>query len=356
MRGLAILTAILLFLSGCSEDKPKSPTSRPIISTVIKGDDISFSGYPGVVHARTTSEHGFRILGSINGRLVDVGDQISVGQVLATLESSSQTLAVSAAQAELRNSQARRFNAQTSKERQNTLAEAGLGTTAALEQADQALVSAEANVTKASAILDKAKEQLGYTILRAQFDGIVTATAAEVGQTVEAGQTIVTVAQPREREVVIDVSDEVYSRLQLGTPFDLRLQLNEEVTAKGIVRELAPSADTLTRTRRVRISLLTPPDAFRIGAVVSALIAQDDLVRVSIPRRSIFHDGGTFVWVVDEKNETVNRRPVQIDPSRTSPEIVWISQGVSVGERIALAGLSKLSEGQKVKLSSGSAP
>ncbi|WP_421367906.1 efflux RND transporter periplasmic adaptor subunit [Agrobacterium tumefaciens] len=356
MRAVLISMFTLVLLSSCAEEKPKSYSPRPVISALARADDPFSGGYPGVVYARITSDHGFRVLGSMDARSVEVGDQVSEGQVLATLESSSQALAVSAAEAELRNTQAKRFNADVSKERQHTLAEAGLGTTAALEQSDQALRSAEANVTRASAILDKAREQLGYTVLRAQFDGIVTATAAEVGQTVDAGQLIVTVAQPNDREVVIDVNDEAYDRLQLGTPFDVRLQLDEEVKATGVVRELAPSADALTRSRRVRISLRTPPEAFRIGAVVTALISQGGITRISIPRRAIASDGGTFVWVVDEESETVNRRSVEIDNSSADTEIVWVVQGVNAGERIALAGLSSLSEGQKVKISTRSAP
>ncbi|WP_313198188.1 efflux RND transporter periplasmic adaptor subunit [Rhizobium sp.] len=351
MKLVLISMLTLAVLSGCSEEKPKSNVPRPIISAVVKADEPFSGGYPGIVQARVASEHGFRVLGNMNSRLAEVGDQVREGQVLATLEASSQTLAVSAAEADVRNAEAKSKNAAITRDRQHKLAESGLGTTAVLEQSDQALRSAEANVTKANAILTKAREQLGYTVLRAQFDGIVTGTSAEVGQTVDAGQTIVTVAQPQEREVVIDVNDNVYDRLQPGTAFDIKLQLDEEVTTRGVVRELAPSADVRTRTRRVRISLRSPPDTFRIGAVVTAFVSGDGKTRISLPRRGIATDGGTFVWIVDEGSGTVSRRAIQIDTAGLDSDFVWVLSGVSAGERIVLAGLGSLSEGQKVRIS-----
>ncbi|MEB2848045.1 efflux RND transporter periplasmic adaptor subunit [Endobacterium cereale] len=350
MKSILSSALTISLLSSCSEEPPTAHSPRPIISIIAQTDDLLSGGYPGVVQARVTSDHGFRVLGNINARSIEVGDRVGEGQVLATIDSSSHVLAVSAAEAELRNAQAKRANAAISRSRQQTLAASGLGTTATLEQSDQALRSAEANVTKASAILAKANEQLGYTVLRAQFKGIVIATAAEVGQTVEAGQSIVTVAQPQELEVVIDVNDNVYDRLQPGTPFDLRLQLDEEVTARGVVRELAPSADVRTRTRRVRISLNSPPDTFRIGTVVTAFVSGDGNTRISIPRRAITTDGGTSVWIVDRESRTVSRRAVQIDSAGINSDFVRVLSGVSAGERIVLAGLSSLSDGQEVRI------
>lgn len=354
MKKASMMALCAVLLVSCSEDRSDTEIVRPIISTVVENDGLfSGSGYPGVVHARVASEHGFRILGNVDARSVEVGDNVREGQVLSTLESSSQTLAVSAAEADVRNAQAKQFNAKTSRDRQQTLAEKGLGTTAALEQSDQALRTAEADVLRANAILGKAREQLGYTILRAQFDGIVIATAVEVGQTVDAGQHIVTVAGPQDREVVIDVNDVVYERLQIGTPFDLHLQLDEEVKAQGVVRELGPTADALTRTRRVRISLRLPPDAFRIGSVVTAFVSRATLEGVSIPRRAVSTKGEVHVWVVNDETGTVSRRVVEIDNRTLETEFVRVLKGLSAGERISLAGLNQLSEGRKVRTERG---
>lgn len=340
----------VLLLAGCNKEEAKQPAVRPVISTLVEPLEKSAAGSPGVVAARVSSDLGFRILGNLITRPVDVGDHVKRGEIIATLESSSQTLAVSAAEADVRNAQAKRENASLSLARQQTLADAGLAPQAALEQAQQAMLSAEAGVSRADAILDKAREQLDYTVLRSQFDGIVTKVLVEVGQTVDAGTPIVTIAQPDEREVVIDVPDDFFSRLEPGTPFEVALQLNRHATAKGVVRELAPSADPLTRTRRVRISLESPPDAFRIGAVVTAAVREQGQQGFSLPRRAIGTQNGAFVWIVDEHAGTVKRRSVEIDQATSGSETVIVRSGISAGERVVLAGVNELSEGQAIRI------
>jgi membrane fusion protein, multidrug efflux system len=340
----------IILLAGCSEDEAKQPAVRPVISMVVESVEKSAAGSPGVVAARVSSDLGFRVLGNLITRPVDVGDHVKKGEIIATLESSSQTLAVSAAEADVRNTQAKRENAALSLARKQTLADAGLAPQAAFEQAQQAMRSAEAGVNRANAILDKAREQLDYTVLRSQFDGIVTKVLVEVGQTVDAGTPIVTIAQPDEREVVIDVPDYLFSRLEPGTPFEVSLQLDRNSTAKGVVRELAPAADPLTRTRRVRISLESPPDVFRIGAVVTAVFRQQDQKGFSIPRRAIGTQDGTFVWIVDEQAGTVKRRSIEIDQATISSEFVVVRSGISAGERVVLAGVLELSEGQAIRI------
>lgn len=345
------LALCAITLCSCSEEKSEAPAPRPVISAVV-GTAASAGGYPGVIEARVTSDLGFRVLGNLNSRTVEVGDQVSKGQILATLDSSAQLFTVSAAEADLRNAIAKRDNAEISNDRQKTLARSGIGTTVVLEQTDQALKSAIANVSRAAAVLAQAREQLDYTVLRAPFDGIVTKTAAEAGQTVEAGATIVTVAQPREREVVIDIPDGIYARMQPGTAFDVRLQLDEDVIAHGVVRELAPSADTSTRTRRVRISLVAPGQGFRIGSVVTAYFSGGDMQRIVIPRRAIGTADGSFVWLIDASG-TVRRREIQVDGSDLKSDIVSVSGDLKSGDRIVLAGVSRLIEGQPVRTPEG---
>ncbi|MES5100070.1 efflux RND transporter periplasmic adaptor subunit [Agrobacterium sp. BA1120] len=352
-----IILLAALTLVGCSDQgqQQKTISPRPIISAVV-GISRSTGGYPGVVEARVSSDLGFRVLGNVNSRPVEVGDFVTRGQVLATLESSSQSLKVSAAEADLRNAEARMANAQVTRDRQRTLADGGLGITAIFEQAEQALKSAQANVGKAEAILAKAREQLLYTTLRAQFDGIVTRTSTEVGQTADAGEPVVTVAQPDEREVVIDVPDEVYRGLRIGTPFVLRLQLDNQQAVRGVVRELAPSADPLTRTRRVRITLLSPGKGFRIGAVATAYLAPSDTTPVTVPRRAVGTGDGVFVWIVDEDRRTVTKRVIEVDEDSLSTDEVTVLKGLDDGERVVLAGVNSLAEGQAIRFSKRSEP
>ena len=96
------------------------------------------------------------------------------------------------------------------------------------------------------------RNSLGYTELHAEFDGVIAATKAEVGQVVQPGQEVVSVVRPEEREAVVDVPDHIAANLRPGTGFIVTSEADPATRVKGQVREIAPQADLATRTRRVQ--------------------------------------------------------------------------------------------------------
>ena len=159
---------------------PFSPSLSPQTARTV--------GFAGTVEPRYKSDLGFRVLGRIISRDVNVGDVVKKGQRLATLDPLAYQLAVRSAQADLASATARLENAAATETRQRTLLQQNIATQAQFDAAEAARESAEAGVTSARANLDKAEEQLGYTELRADFDGVVTATEAELGQVVQPGR------------------------------------------------------------------------------------------------------------------------------------------------------------------------
>ena len=143
-------------------------------------------------------------------RDVDVGDSgARRAERLAAIDPVAQELAVRSARAELSNASAQLETATATELRQRRLMEQNVVSAADFEAAEQAREAAAANVSRARANLTIAEEQLGYTQILADFDGVVTAVGAEVGQVVSPGETVVTVARPDLREAVIDVPAEL---------------------------------------------------------------------------------------------------------------------------------------------------
>jgi multidrug efflux pump subunit AcrA (membrane-fusion protein) len=104
--------------------------------------------------------------------------------------------------------------------------------------------------------LTKAREQLGYALLKADFDGVVTAIGAEIGQVVTPGQAVVTIARPDIREAVIDIADDLAATLRIGLPFVVTLQLDTSIHIEGKVREIAPQADAAARDASALLSTI----------------------------------------------------------------------------------------------------
>lgn len=347
----ALLMAGIALTACQDEQKEEATAPRPVLSVVARAEPAMQVSLPGTVAARIETEFGFRILGRVVARNVQTGDLVKKGDVLAAIDPLALELAVKSAQSDLANSEAQLANAITTEQRQKTLFERQSGAKAAYETAELERRTAEAAVAKSRANLDKANEQLGYSRLIAEFDGVVTSTSAEIGQVVSAGEAIATVARPEERDVVIDMPEALGAGLQAGTPFEVFLQLNPTFKARAVVREIAPSADTATRTFRTKLTLVDPPEVMRLGSVVTATASNGSAPAIRLPASAIRSvDGQNSVWIVDVSAGTVLSRPVTIDDAPSPGGTVAILTGVEPGERVVTAGVNTLEEGQTIRV------
>lgn len=180
---------------------------------------------------------------------------------------------------------------------------------------------------------------------------MVTATSGEIGQVVSAGQTVVTIARPEVRDVVVDVPQFAAQRPEIGSAFEIALQLDPKIRTTGVVREIAPEAETATRTRRTKISLQDAPPAFRLGSVVTASVLAASEPQIMLPSSALLKtDNGWGVWIVNADTATVTLRPVTIEGEPAEGGSVRVTGGVKPGERVASAGVHKLKDGQAIRI------
>ncbi|MGR9224267.1 efflux RND transporter periplasmic adaptor subunit [Rhizobium leguminosarum] len=350
---LPLLLSVSL-LAGCDQSSVagEETAPRPVKVVMAAAEQDKIVSLPGVVRARIETDLAFRTLGRMVSRKVDVGDLVHKGDVLAEIDPLTLQLAVTSAEAEFHNAQAQFENAATTETRKRRLVQSNAASIADHDLADQQLKSATANVAKATASLAKAREQLGYAELRAEFDGVVTATSAEMGQTVSAGQPVLKLARLEQRDVVVDMPEAQFSRIRLDDRFNVALQLDSRIQATGVVREIAPQADPNTRTYRLKIGIDQAPDIFRLGAVVTATpLVGERKQAITLPLSAIRHEGGTSqVWVVDRSTATVAPRVIELEGPASAPRSVLVQAGLREGEEIVIAGVDELTDGQKVQL------
>ncbi|MCA0023459.1 MULTISPECIES: efflux RND transporter periplasmic adaptor subunit [unclassified Mesorhizobium] len=342
-------------LAACSKSEEKPPEIiRPVLSVVVEPRTTQVFGFAGSVEPQVSADLAFRLLGRVVSRDVNVGDIVSKGTTIAALDPTALELSVQAAKAELSNAEAQLANAAASEERQRQLLASANTTQAVFDAAQQARKAAEASVERAKASLAKSQEQLGYARLFSDFDGVVTAVGAEVGQTVSPGQTVVTVARSDPREAVVDIPDQLTGDLTAGTPFQVILQSLPTIRTEAKLREIAPQAEGSTRTRRVRLTLTDPPQAFRLGSTVTATRMTTVEPTIELPLSALFQrNGSDRVWVVDAQTSSVSTREIKV-ASRNGGTFT-VAQGLEAGMRVVTAGVHSLTEGQKVKLPAGGA-
>lgn len=349
---LALLCLAAISLSACSEVEEQAQQQvRPVLS-VIAGPRAAEPGssFAGTVEAKLNIDIGFRLLGRITTRMVDVGDVVHAGQVLMTLDTTSLDLAVRQAQADLASAKAKLELAEVNARRQEALLKTQATTKERLEEAEQTAEAAEATLRQKEADLTKAREQTTYATIVAETDGVVSAVNAEVGQVVAAGQAVVTVARLEALDAVIDIPDTLKTLQSVGTEYEVALLSNPQVKVKGRVREAAPEADPVTRTRRTKIALDNPGSAFRLGSTVMAQPVEPVAASIWLPDTAVgtAKDSSRFVWVIDPATSAATRRAVEVSPAADGG--FDILSGLKAGERVASAGVNSLTDNQIVSL------
>ncbi len=320
---------------------------RPVVSEIVELQRDGTTGYVGTVSARIEAVLGFPLLGTVAARPVDRGDMVLAGEMLAQLDPEDFEADLRAAEAGINVAQAQLRSARNARDRADALFARSVDSETRLEDAERALTAAQAQMEQAEATLAQARNRLKDTALLAPHDGVITAVYAEPGATLSAGEPVLQLAATDHLEIEIDVTERDVARLGPDTPFDVSLMAQPEVTARATFDRVDPEAERSTRTRRVHLSLIEPPQEFRLGALVGVRPAEDATSGVSLPYSAILsREGDPAVWVVDRATDTVERRAVDLG-ARLGDQ-VRIADGLSPGEEVVVKGIHSLKDGQSV--------
>ena len=348
---LLLAFATLTLLSACrSGDEGPTSEVRPVRATTIEtrtiGDTIALTG---TVQAQTEINQSFRIDGRLIERTVDVGDTVRPGQLLARLDPQNEESGLQAARAQLVAAQAQLVEARNNHQRMRDLVAENAVSRAAFDQAVALLQTAESQVEAVRANLNVAENRLSYTRLFADVAGVVTARGPEPGEVVSAGRMVVQVAREGARDAVFDVPAQVKDSAPRQSSISVALSSDANVTAAGKVREVAPRADPVTGTFAVRVQLIDPPPAMRLGSTVTGRVKLDSAPGIEIPAAALVRaEGSTAVWVVDAQAGTVSLRNITVQSSNATT--VQVASGLNPGDVVVTAGVQALRPGQKVRL------
>lgn len=282
-------------------------------------------------------------------RPVNVGDVVKAGQVVGRLDPQIQQNALRTAEGNLASLEALLTDARLTFGRQQELVKSGWTPRAKFDEAQQKLQSVQAQVDSAKAQVRTAWEQLSYAVLHADDPGAVTKVGAEPGEVVQAGKMIVQVARQGPRDAVFDVPEQLIRTAPRDGLIEIALTNDPTVRATGRVREVAPQADATIRMWRVKVGLINPPEAMRLGATVTGKVKLAAPPGVKLPASALTEaNGQPAVWVVDPQSKTVFLR--EVDVSRYDPASVVISKGLENGDVVVTAGVQVLHPGQTVRL------
>lgn len=348
---MASVVLIGAVVAACSEAKTETAEIvRPVkVVEIANVGSTRQLDYSGAVRARTEMNFGFRVAGKITERLVNIGDKVKPGDVLARIDPTDYQLAVTGAEASLEAAEKQVQTASLADKRTEQLFSKQFASQAQRDQASLAFKQAASQRDAAISTLQQAQNQVAYTDLRADRKGIVTAINADTGQVVAAGTPVVAAAVDGEKEVQIAVPELEIAQFQPGKAVKVSFWSDDRMVLDGKVREVAGSADQQSRTFSVRVSL---PDDRRVLLGMTATIeATVDNARsfVSIPLSALAKQGDKpIVWVVKAGDETVHARDIKV--ASFVDDGVQIADGLKPGDVVVAAGTQFMTEGLKVKL------
>jgi len=359
MNGPTHILAVLLALAaitGCAKHEPAPETVRPVqLVQVTLGATPDAAGFAGEVKPRYEMDLAFRIGGKMVARTVDVGVRVKKGEVLARLDPADVALQSEAAKAAVAATEAEYTFAKAEHERYQNLYMQKFVSGSALDQKQNALAANRAKYEQAKAQLAVAQNQSAYATLAAPENGVITAVAAEAGQVVASGQTVMKLAREDEREVAISVPENRIDELARAKQIGVALSANPQKIHPARVREISPAVDPVTRTFAVRVAVLAPDPSLQWGMTATVgILAQGPADAALLPLTSLYRqDDKPAVWVYDPKTQKVALRPVTVGQYREDG--VLVTAGLAGGEWVVSAGVHKLLPGQTVRPYEGGA-
>lgn len=347
--------SLLVAISGCGEtvvDETITPPRVRILDLSSQSDEVYDNRmfFPAIAAAADRSQLSFRLSGQITNLNVNEGALVSKGQVIASIDPTDFQLEVDNKKAS--------FNVADSQYRRSApLVEKGL-----LAQSQFDELAAQRMIAKAE--YDLAKLRLTFTELKAPIDGLISRVSVEQFEQVQAGQQIVNIHNPNFVDIVVQVSDKLFSNTPKLEQFqmveaDVKVADGDLYTAK--LKEYTTEQDQETATYNVTLTMPMPKELLILDGMAVEVaprqghIGDISVAAVSIPIEAIFNPDGEpldrlnkFVWVLQEDN-TIQRTKVMT--GRVSYKEIQVLSGLTNEDKIVIAGITpRLRDGMKVEL------
>ncbi|HMK90472.1 MAG TPA: efflux RND transporter periplasmic adaptor subunit [Methylocystis sp.] len=352
-KKLSTLSFALIALSagGCnpqSKAEDRGPQRPVLVASAHYAAAQNRREFACSIRPRVESDLGFRVSGKVLKRLVEVGQRVRAGDVLALLDDTDFKLQKEQADAELAAANASLAQSGADEKRAETLRKDGWMAQAGLDRARAAAQESRGRKERGAKAVELARNSLDYAKLRADADGVITATSIEPGQVVAAGQSAMRLAHAGELEAAVALPESFVEEARLGEA-KLYLWSNPQKLYRAKLRELSPSADAATRNFAARFTILDPDPQIQIGMSATLAVASSDQApALSVPLSAIYDDGnGPGLWRVDSEGRL---ELVKVAMRRYDSTSALVQGPVNEGDRIVVLGVQKLDAGQRVRI------
>jgi RND family efflux transporter MFP subunit len=353
---ILIVTGLLIALTnGCKEKAKIVPMIRAIkYTTATKHASFQIRKFSGIVFAVDYADMSFEdISGRVDKVLVDIGDKVKKGQIMAVLKKERFELDVKDAEAAVVKAEAQEVKARGDYEREKELFKHGASFQQRLDTRKFQYKSALSNVQSAKAKLGMAQRNLRHTDLRAPYDGYIGERDIEPSQEVEPSQKIFRVDAAGKMEVRLDIPENVIKRVKVGMGGDIKFSSYPDKISRGKITFLGTAA-TNGNAFPAKIELINPGQYIHPGMSAEVLLELPVTGRGKgflLPITSVLPSREPktgYIFIYNPKNKSL--RKVKVHTSGSVDNFGIIEGDISTGDIIATAGVSFLADRMPVKL------
>jgi len=288
-------------------------------------------------------------------RNIDQGDYVAKGTVLATVQQDDYQQKLDQAKASLLKSQAEHERARLSFERMSVLYKAGAATQPEYDDSRAQDQSTQAAIDNAQAQIAEAQLALSYCELRAPFDSWVLKRNVDVGMLVGPATSGFTLADTRTVKAVFGVPDTAIGKIKLGSPQVVTTEALPNPFS-GHVTAISAAADPKSRVYSVEVRIDNPQDLLKAGMIASITIGTPSapggvmVVPISAVVRSPSNLNGFAVFLTEGPGELVKVRTQDVTLGNTYGNLIAVSSGLKVGDRVVTSGTNMIKNGDEVRV------
>jgi RND family efflux transporter MFP subunit len=352
-----LITALSsLLIIGCGEKETTEEIIRPVrYQEVITGGSGRVRSFSGTARAGIESRLSFKVAGTIQNIYVKVGDVVQRGKVIATIDATDYSIKVKEAEAGLKEAESKELNAKNNYDRAKSLYETNSISKSELDAARAQFESIKASVERMKSSLQYARLQLSYTRLVAPIDGRIAEVPAEINENVDAGKHVVTITSKGKTDVEISMPEVLISKIKTGREVSITFDAVRDKVFTGKVSEVGISTGSFSTTYPVKVTLDVEDPQIRPGMAAKVIFKfedSDELNRIIVPPATVGEDSeGRYVFTVTpdaEGNGIANK--VSVIVGELTGDGLEIIEGLVNGDLIITAGVTRIQDGQKVKL------
>jgi RND family efflux transporter MFP subunit len=351
---ICILTVLVL---SCSEEKKETKK----ILRPVKYEEVGYLGgekirtFSGTAQTDKIINLSFRNTGIITLFDIKLGKKVKKGQLLATLDNVQSRLAYEQSLTQLNSAESQMNTAKLSLDRVRSLYEKGSASLSEFESAKNAFKTAKESYESSKRGVSIQEEQVRFGYLYAPENGVISAVMSEVDENVNPGQAVATLNAGVDMEITLGIPESVINGVKNNMTVGVDFSSLPNTQFKAKVTEVSPAVDANTATYPVRVRVINPSEAIKSGMAANVTFDFGDHkannVTLVVPANSVGEDSkGRFVFLIEMNDKMAKVKKQRIRIGNLTAEGFVVTSGLSLGQKIATAGLQTLLDGQEVKL------